>query len=283
MQGPAEPDEFRFRVPAVGLSAADMAISPDGTTIAMVARPGPGSRRRCTCGPVDAVTFRKLAGTDNASQPFWSPDSSSIGFVAGGRLKKVAAEGTPPQELGALRRDRSSAAPGAPTARSCMARPPASAASPPKAARPKRSRPSKNPKRGITGRRCCPTASTTCICRGAGETDKRAVVCRRCSAAKTRRDCWPPTPTCSTRRVICCSVAMRRCWRSRLTPPAWRCRADRCRSRATSGSTSPTAAGIYSVSQTGTLIYFQGAGGAGTGDLAHNRAGNTAGTIARAN
>ena len=42
MQGPAEPDDFRFRIPAVGLSAADMAISPDGTTIAMVARPGAG-------------------------------------------------------------------------------------------------------------------------------------------------------------------------------------------------------------------------------------------------
>ena len=100
MQGPAEPDDFRFRIPAVGLSAADMAISPDGTTIAMVARPGPESAALYV-RPVDAVTFRKLAGTDNASQPFWSPDSRSIGFVAGGRLKKVAAEGTPPQELGA--------------------------------------------------------------------------------------------------------------------------------------------------------------------------------------
>ena len=101
LQGPAEPDELRFRVPAVGLSAADMAVSPDGTTIAMVARPGQESAALYV-RPVNAVTFRKLAGTDNASQPFWSPDSSSIGFVAGGRLKKVAAAGTPPQEIGAL-------------------------------------------------------------------------------------------------------------------------------------------------------------------------------------
>ena len=101
LQGTGDPDEFRFRVPAVGLSAADMAISPDGATIAMVARPGRESAALYV-RPVNTVTFRKLAGTDNASQPFWSPDSSSIGFVAGGRLKKVAAAGTPPQEIGAL-------------------------------------------------------------------------------------------------------------------------------------------------------------------------------------
>jgi serine/threonine protein kinase/Tol biopolymer transport system component len=101
MQGAVEPDEFRFRIPAVGLSAADMAISPDGETIAMVARPGPETAALYV-RPVNAVTFRKLAGTDNAAQPFWSPDSSTIGFVAGGRLKKVAAAGTPPQEIGAL-------------------------------------------------------------------------------------------------------------------------------------------------------------------------------------
>ena len=85
-QGPSEPEEFRFRIPAVGLSAADMAISPDGTTIAMVARPGPESAA-LYLRPEGVVTFRKLEGTDNASQPFWSPDSSSIGFVAGGRLE----------------------------------------------------------------------------------------------------------------------------------------------------------------------------------------------------
>ncbi len=102
IQGPSDPDEFRFRVPAFGLSASDMAISPDGTTIAMVSRPGQENTASLYVRPVNAVTFRKLAGTDNATQPFWSPDSSTIGFVAGGRLKKVAAAAYPPQELGAL-------------------------------------------------------------------------------------------------------------------------------------------------------------------------------------
>ena len=101
VQGRVEPAELRFRIPAVGLSAPDMAMSPDGTTIAMVARPGQEAPSLYV-RPVNAVTFRKLAGTDNAAQPFWSPDSSTIAFVAGGRLKKVAAAGTPPQEIGTV-------------------------------------------------------------------------------------------------------------------------------------------------------------------------------------
>jgi serine/threonine protein kinase/Tol biopolymer transport system component len=100
-QGPAPPEEFRFRIPAVGLSPSDMAISPDGENIAMVARPDEG-QPALYVRPVAAVTFRRLAGTENAAQPFWSPDNKSIGFVAGGRLKKVAASGTPPQDIGAV-------------------------------------------------------------------------------------------------------------------------------------------------------------------------------------
>jgi serine/threonine protein kinase/Tol biopolymer transport system component len=101
LQGPPEPDEIRFRVPAVGLSPLDIAISPDGESIALVARPSQEAPSLYV-RPVGAVTFKKLAGTDNAAQPFWSPDSSTIGFVAGGRLKKIAASGAPPQEIGAL-------------------------------------------------------------------------------------------------------------------------------------------------------------------------------------
>jgi Tol biopolymer transport system component len=102
VRGPAPQEEFRFRVPAVGLSPSDIAISPDGESIALVARPGVGEPPSLYVRPVASVTFRKLAGTDDAAQPFWSPDSRSIGFVAGGRLKKVEAAGTPPQDIGAV-------------------------------------------------------------------------------------------------------------------------------------------------------------------------------------
>ena len=46
------------------------------------------------------MTFVKLAGTDDAAQPFWSPDSRYIGFVAGGRLKRVSVSGGAPKDLG---------------------------------------------------------------------------------------------------------------------------------------------------------------------------------------
>ena len=49
--------------------------------------------------PVGAVTPQRLPGTDNATQPFWSADSRWIGFVAGGKLKRVEASGGPPQEI----------------------------------------------------------------------------------------------------------------------------------------------------------------------------------------
>jgi serine/threonine protein kinase/Tol biopolymer transport system component len=94
-------DELRFRVPAVGLSAADFAISPDGETIAMVVR-NSGEGGGLWVRQANAINYRRLAGTDGAAQPFWSPDSTFIGFAAGGRLKKVAASGAPPQEIGAI-------------------------------------------------------------------------------------------------------------------------------------------------------------------------------------
>jgi Tol biopolymer transport system component len=40
-----------------------------------------------------------LAGTDSATFPFWSPDSTSIGFFSGGQLKRLDLGGGPPQAL----------------------------------------------------------------------------------------------------------------------------------------------------------------------------------------
>ncbi|MSO83489.1 MAG: hypothetical protein EXQ53_09380 [Acidobacteria bacterium] len=50
--------------------------------------------------PIGAVTPQRLPGTEDAAQPFWSADSRWIGFVAGGKLKRVEASGGPPQEIG---------------------------------------------------------------------------------------------------------------------------------------------------------------------------------------
>ena len=42
---------------------------------------------------MDHVDARELAGTEDAQDPFWSPDSRWIGFFADGTLKKVPAAG----------------------------------------------------------------------------------------------------------------------------------------------------------------------------------------------
>jgi Tol biopolymer transport system component len=100
LRGPAEPERFQFRVPVLGLSTSDIALSPDGKLIALVAKPNLGEPASLYVRRVGAVTFQRLGGTDDASQPFWSPDSRFIGFVAAGRLKSVSASGGAPKDIG---------------------------------------------------------------------------------------------------------------------------------------------------------------------------------------
>ena len=56
-------------------------------------------RRRLWVRPLESVDYRELPGTDDATFPFWSPDSAFIGFFADGKLKKIAVSGSPPQTL----------------------------------------------------------------------------------------------------------------------------------------------------------------------------------------
>jgi Tol biopolymer transport system component len=75
------------------------AISPDGRKLAFIANEGAG-RRLIWVRPLDSLIAQPLAGTDDASNPFWSPDSRSIGFYSTqGKFKKVDASGGPPQTV----------------------------------------------------------------------------------------------------------------------------------------------------------------------------------------
>jgi hypothetical protein len=49
--------------------------------------------------PLDALEARPLPGTDDARNPFWSPDSRFLGFFAQGKLKKADLTGGPPVAL----------------------------------------------------------------------------------------------------------------------------------------------------------------------------------------
>ena len=74
------------------------AVSPDGRMVAFDAVEDSG-RRQIWVRPLDALDARPLAGTLGALRPFWSPDSRFVGFVAGGKLKKVPVAGGPVQTL----------------------------------------------------------------------------------------------------------------------------------------------------------------------------------------
>jgi Tol biopolymer transport system component len=75
------------------------AISPDGRRLVFVA--SVDGSPRLWLRPLDAVTAQPLAGTENATLPFWSPDSRSVGFFVVGNniLKRVDIGGGLPQTL----------------------------------------------------------------------------------------------------------------------------------------------------------------------------------------
>jgi eukaryotic-like serine/threonine-protein kinase len=79
-------------------ASATPVISPDGSRLVFGARDDKG-REQLYIRPLSSLTAIPLSGTENASYPFWSPDSREIGFFADGKLKKIDANGGPPQIL----------------------------------------------------------------------------------------------------------------------------------------------------------------------------------------
>jgi Tol biopolymer transport system component len=81
-----------------GRTGSSVAISPDGRRLAYTARDQTG-KVQIWLRAIDTLSAVALAGTDNAEFPFWSPDSRSIAYFAGGKLMKIDAAGGPPQTL----------------------------------------------------------------------------------------------------------------------------------------------------------------------------------------
>ena len=84
---PPPPPETRVDIvtPATD-QPASFALSPDGRQIVFVAS-GDGASR-LWLRSLATTTAQPLAGTEGAVFPFWSPDGRSIGFFAGGALKR---------------------------------------------------------------------------------------------------------------------------------------------------------------------------------------------------
>ena len=97
---PVELASTSFAISVDGLASTGYAhravISPNGRLVAYVAQNKIWVRDLASEQP------RALEGTENDVGPFWSPDSTQIGFAAGNELKKVPASGGAPFVLAKL-------------------------------------------------------------------------------------------------------------------------------------------------------------------------------------
>ena len=88
---------FVVAVPDKATEIATPTISPDGNIIAFVA--ATDGKRSIYIRSLDSTDAKRLEGTEDGFEPFWSPDSRFIGFFSNGKLKKIAVGGGPPQTL----------------------------------------------------------------------------------------------------------------------------------------------------------------------------------------
>src|SRR5258706_6267793 len=84
---------------SVPFAANDLALSPDGRTLMMVAYSAEANEYVVWKYEVGSRRASSLDGTQGASYVFWSPDGQFIGFFADGKLKKVDASGGQTQVL----------------------------------------------------------------------------------------------------------------------------------------------------------------------------------------
>ncbi|HKW24466.1 MAG TPA: protein kinase [Terriglobales bacterium] len=89
------PDKAEFLFTNAG---GTIAISPDGRRLAFTTHLQ-GQPDMLYVQVLNSPLAQPLSGTENAAFPFWSPDSRYIGFFADGKLKKIDADGGPPQTL----------------------------------------------------------------------------------------------------------------------------------------------------------------------------------------
>jgi serine/threonine protein kinase len=78
-------------------TSPEFAISPDGRQLAFVATSPVGNA--LWIRPLSAIEPRELPGTEGARNPFWSPDSRSLGYFANNELKIVQVSGGSPISL----------------------------------------------------------------------------------------------------------------------------------------------------------------------------------------
>lgn len=94
----APKERMQFAIPVPG-DVNQLAISNDGSMLAFVAPEENSGLPMLYVQRIGSATTTLMPGTENASYPFWSPDSQNIAFFANGRLYRLPATGGTPQSL----------------------------------------------------------------------------------------------------------------------------------------------------------------------------------------
>jgi Tol biopolymer transport system component/tRNA A-37 threonylcarbamoyl transferase component Bud32 len=89
-----EAEQVRFIANGINTIGPPPALSPDGRWLIVSSAGGPGARGAQGL-LLNGVTPQLLLKDNNITQPFWSPDSKSIGFFEGGQLKRADVAGGP--------------------------------------------------------------------------------------------------------------------------------------------------------------------------------------------
>jgi len=92
------PENSTFARISGGANGGHFALAPDGKRLTFAATDSTGVTRLWVRS-LNSLQCVPLAGTDEASYPFWSPDSRYIGFFSGGKLRKIDASGGAPGTL----------------------------------------------------------------------------------------------------------------------------------------------------------------------------------------
>ncbi len=89
---------FEIRIPTSLAPLGPLRVSPDGRVAAFAATDSTGTAR-LWLRTFDDLECRPLPGTEGAGRPFWSPDSRSLAFFSGGKLRKILVTSGRPETI----------------------------------------------------------------------------------------------------------------------------------------------------------------------------------------
>ena len=93
------PEQSMYFYAPLPFSARDVALAPNGHTLAVVANRESARKNVLFIYELGSPGARSLADTEGASYPFWSPDGRSLAFFADAKLKKLEVSGGPVQTV----------------------------------------------------------------------------------------------------------------------------------------------------------------------------------------